>query len=183
MCQRAGTVYTVGEDGNRNSVFRIETQALPGKGTSNISGVPGSGMKEDFETAYDYLKANIRELSPDESLDDHNINIQVLNPGNAEEGKETSVAFLVGIISGILDRSVRSSLVVLGSMSLMGELVPVNSLVDKLQLASDAGANQILLPAKNKKDLGKVPDELLDEVELIFYRDPVNAASKPMNIE
>ena len=181
--QRAGTVYTVGEDGNRNSVFRIETQALPGKGKSNISGVPGSGMKEDFETAYDYLKANIRELSPDESLDDHNINIQVLNPGNAEEGKETSVAFLVGIISGILDRPVRSSLVVLGSMSLMGELVPVNSLVDKLQLASDAGANQILLPAKNKKDLGKVPDELLDEVELIFYRDPVNAASKPMNIE
>jgi len=140
-------------------------------------------MKEDFETAYDYLKANIRELSPDESLDDHNINIQVLNPGNAEEGEETSVAFLVGIISGILDRPVRSSLVVLGSMSLMGELVPVNSLVDKLQLASDAGANQILLPAKNKKDLGKVPDELLDEIELIFYRDPVNAASKAMDIE
>lgn len=181
--QRAGTVYTVGEDGNRNSVFRIETQALPGKGKSNISGVPGSGMKEGFETAYDYLKANIRELSPDESLDDHNINIQVLNPGNAEEGEETSVAFLVGIISGILDRPVRSSLVILGSMSLMGELVPVNSLVDKLQLASDAGANQILLPAKNKKDLGKVPDELLDEIELIFYRDPINAASKAMDIE
>ncbi len=181
--QRAGTIYTVGEDGSRNSVFRIETQALPGKGKSNISGVPGSGMKEDFETAYDYLKANIRELSPDESLDDHNINIQVLNPGNAEEGEETSVAFLVGIISGILDRPVRSSLVVLGSMSLMGELVPVNSLVDKLQLASDAGANQILLPAKNKKDLGKVPDELLDGVELIFYRDPVNAASKAMDID
>ena len=181
--QRAGTIYTVGEDGSRNSVFRIETQALPGKGKSNISGVPGSVMKEDFETAYDYLKANIRELSPDESLDDHNINIQVLNPGNAEEGEETSVAFLVGIISGILDRPVRSSLVVLGSMSLMGELVPVNSLVDKLQLASDAGANQILLPAKNKKDLGKVPDELLDGVELIFYRDPVNAASKAMDID
>lgn len=181
--QRPGTVYTVGEDGSRNSIFRIETQALPGKGKSNISGVPGSGMKEDFETAYDYLKANIREVSPDESLDDHNINIQVLNPGNAGEGEETSAAFLVGIISGILDRPVRSSLVVLGSMSLMGELVPVNSLVDKLQLASDSGANQILLPAKNKKDLGKVPDELLDEIELIFYSDPVNAASKAMNIE
>lgn len=181
--QRPGTVYTVGENGSRNSVFRIETQALPGKGKSNISGVPGSGMKEDFETAYDYLKANIRELSPDESLDDYNINIQVLNPGNAEEGEETSAAFLVGIISGILDRPVRSSLIVLGSMSLMGELISVNSLVDKLQLASDSGANQILLPAKNKKDLGKVPDELLNEVELIFYQDPVKAASKAMDIE
>lgn len=39
------------------------------------------------------------------------------------------------------------------------------------------------LAAKNKKDIGKVPDELLDGVELIFYRDSVNAASKAMDIE
>jgi ATP-dependent Lon protease len=181
--QRPGTVYTIGEDGGRNSVFRLETQALPGTGKSNTSGVPGSGMKEDFETAYDFLKANMHELSPDESLDDHNVNVQVLNPGNANEGEGTSVAFLVGIISGILDRPVRSGLVVLGETSLMGELVKVNSLVDKLQLASDAGAKQVLLPTENKDDLGKVPNELLDELELLFYRDPINAASKAMDIE
>jgi predicted ATP-dependent Lon-type protease len=28
-----------------------------------------------------------------------------------------------------------------------------------------------------------VPNELLDELELLFYRDPINAASKAMNIE
>lgn len=181
--QRPGTLYTVGEDGSRDAVFRIETQTLPGKGKSNISGAPGSGMKEEFETAYDYLKANMRELSADESLDDHDVNVQVLNPSNAEEGKETSVAFLIGIISGILDRPVRSSLVVLGETTLMGELVSVNSLVDKLQLAADAGAQQVLLPAGNKRDLANIPDELLDELELIFYRDPINAASKAMDIE
>jgi ATP-dependent Lon protease len=181
--QRSGTVYTIGEDDGRNAVLRIGTQALPGSGKSNMSGVPGSGMKEDFETAYDFLKANMHELSPDESLDDHNVNVQVLNPGNADEGEGTSVAFLVGIISGILDRPLRSGLVVLGETSLMGELVKVNSLVDKLQLASDAGAKQVLLPTENKDDLGKVPNELLDELELLFYRDPINAASKAMNIE
>ncbi len=181
--QRAGTVYTIGENASQNAVFRIETQALPGKGKSSISGVPGSGMKEDFETAYDYLKANMHELSPDDSLDDHDINVQVLNPGNADEGMETSVAFLVAIISGILDRPVQSGLVVLGETSLMGELVKVNSLVDKLQLASDAGAQQVLLPTENKNDLAKVPNELLDEPQLVFYTDPLNAASKAMNID
>jgi len=181
--QRAGTVYTIGNDASQNAVFRIETQALPGTGKSNISGAPGSGMKEDFETAYDFLKASMHELSPDDSLDDHNVNVQVLNPGNADEGTATSVSFLVAIISGILDRPVRSGLVVLGETSLMGELVKVNSLVDKLQLATDAGAKQVLLPAENKKDLAKVPNELLDELQLVFYTDPLNAASKAMNIE
>lgn len=180
--QRSGTVYTIGEDSGRNSVFRIETQALPGTGKSNTSGTPGSGMKDDFETAYDFLKANMREFSPDQSLDDYNINVQVLNPGNADEGEETSMAFLVGIISGVLDRPVRSQLVVLGETSLMGELVKVNSLVDKLQLAADAGATQILLPTQNKADLANVPNELLDELELVFYTDPINAATKAMNI-
>lgn len=180
--QRSGTIYTIGEDGGRNSVFRVETQALPGGGKSDISGTPGSGMKNNFETAYDFLKANMHEFSPDESLEEYDINVQVLNPGNADEGEGTSVGFLVGIISGILDRPVRSQLVVLGETSLMGELVKVSSLVDKLQLASDAGATQVLLPTQNKTDLGKVPNELLDEIELIFYSDPVNAASKAMDI-
>lgn len=180
--QRSGTVYTIGEDKGRNSVFRVETQALPGTGKSNISGTPGSGMKEDFETAYDFLKANMHEFSPDQSLDDYDINVQVVNPGGADEGEETSMAFLIGIISGVLDRPIRSQLVVLGETSLMGELNKVNSLVDKLQLASDAGATQVLLPTQNKTDLGKVPNELLDELELVFYTDPINAATKAMDI-
>ena len=67
-------------------------------------------------------------------------------------------------------------------MSLMGELVPVSSLVDKLQLAADSGAETVLLPAKNKEDLAKIPDELLDQVQLVFYTDPLDAASKAIEI-
>jgi ATP-dependent Lon protease len=74
-------------------------------------------------------------------------------------------------------------MVALGALSLTGELVKVGSLVDKLQLAVDAGAQAVLLPAKNKDDFGKIPDEILDELELIFYTDPIEAASKAMKLE
>jgi ATP-dependent Lon protease len=107
----------------------------------------------------------------------------VVNPSDAEDGDDTEVAFLVSVISSILSRPVRSSLVVLGSMSIMGEVNRVQSLVDQLQLAIDAGADQVLLPAENKSDFGMIPDEVLDELELVFYTDPINAASKAMDIE
>jgi len=181
--QQPGTVYTIGESESRNAVFRIETQTLPGKGKKSISGTPGSEMKEEFQTAYDYLQANMRQLSKDESLDDHDVKIQVINPSDATQGAETSVGFLVGTISSILERPVRPGFVVLGSMSLMGELVNVGSLVDKLQLAVDSGASTVLLPAKNKGDFAKIPDEILDELELVFYTDPIEAASKAMQLE
>lgn len=181
--QQAGTVYTIGVGERKNGVFRVETQSLPGGGKTSISGAPGGSMREDFETAYDYLKANIRQLSPDESLNEYDIRVQVLNPSDSEDGGETAVGFLIAIISSILERPTRSSLVVLGSMSLMGELVSVDSFTDKLQLAVDAGAQQVLVPAQNKEDLGRVPNEILDELELIFYTDPINAASKALNID
>lgn len=181
--QQAGTIYTIGESESKNAVFRVETQALPGSGKTNISGSTGSEMKEEFETAYSYLQANIRELSRDESLDDYDIRIQVLNPSDASEGTETSMGFLIGIISGILGRPVRPGMVAFGGLSLTGELVKVGSLVDKLQLAVDAGAKSVLLPAKNKEDFEKIPDEILDELELVFYTDPVEAASKAMQLE
>ena len=180
--QQSGTVYTIGESEGRHAPFRIETQALAGTGTTSISGTPGTEMKTSFETACDYLQANIRELTRDETLDDYDLNVQVLNPSDAGEGKETSVGFLVGIVSGILDRSVRPQTIVLGAMSLMGELVAVSSLVDKLQLAVDSGANSVLLPAENKSDIAKIPNELLDELQLMFYTDPLDAASKAINI-
>lgn len=181
--QQPGTVYTIGESESRNAVFRLETQTLPGKGKKSISGTPGSEMKAEFQTAYDYLQANMRQLSKDESLDNHDVKIQVLNPSDATQGAETSVGFLVGTISSILERPVRPGLVILGSMSLMGGLVTVGSLVDKLQLAVDSGASTVLLPAQNKGDIGKIPDELLDELELVFYTDPIEAASKAMQLE
>ncbi|MFC6793530.1 S16 family serine protease [Halobaculum halobium] len=151
---------------------------MPGSGKTSIAGSTGTEMKEEFQTATNYLQANIRELSRDESLDDYDIKVQVLNPSDAETGTEISMGFLIGIISGILDRPVRSQMVALGGLSLTGELVEVDSLVDKLQLAVDAGASTVLLPAKNKEDFARIPDELLDELELVFYTDPIEAAAK-----
>lgn len=181
--QQAGTVYTIGDGGGRHAPFRIETQVLAGSGKTDISGNPGTEMKNSFGVACDYLQANMRELRRDEKLADYDVNVQILNPSDADKGGETSVGLLVGTVSGILERPVRPQTVVLGAMSLMGELVAVNSLIDKLQLAADSGARKVLLPATNKSDLPKIPNELLDQLELVFYTDPLEAASKATELE
>ena len=55
-----------------------------------------------------------------------------------------------------------------------------SSLVDKLQLAIDSGAGTVLLPAKNMGNFSKIHDKILDELELVFYTDPLYAASNAL---
>ena len=180
---KKGTVYTIGKDDMKNHIFRIETQALAGSGKKKVMSAPGRHMKDSFQTAYDYLRGNFREFTKDESLDDYDIKVQVVNPTNANDGDNTGVAFLVGILSSILNKPVRSSLVVLGGMSIMGELDAVASITEQLQLSIDSGAKRVLIPSKNRKDVPKIPPEILDELELIFYQDPVKAAIKALELE
>jgi len=180
---KPGTIYTIGRDGYKNHIFRIETQCLKGSGKKKIMGAPGKNMKECFQSSYDYLRANIREFTKDQSIDEFDIKVQVANLTGAGEGEETSVGFLVGLVSSILSRPVRPRVVILGGMSIMGELNAVSSLVEQLQLAIDSGAKKVILPVANRKDLAIIPPETLDELELIFFNDPVTAVTKALDME
>jgi len=178
--QTSGTVYTIGKEDMKNHIFKIETQAIGGNGKKHVMSSPGKKMKDCFRSAYEYLKGNMKNFSKDESMDEYNINVEIVNPSNASEGDDTSVAFLVSMVSSILNQPVKNRLVVLGDMSIIGELNPVTSLTEDLQLAIDAGAERVLIPAKNKKDFDKIPNEILEELDLMFYENPVKAVEKAL---
>ena len=42
-------------------------------------------------------------------------------------------------------------------MSIQGLLLKVGSLPERMQLAVEAGANRILIPSENKRDVAEVP--------------------------
>ena len=64
-------------------------------------------------------------------------------------------------------------MVVLGSMSLGGNIVPVENLAESLQVAFDAGAKRLLLPMASVKPLDR---RLLDK---IFEQPSEDRAARP----
>jgi ATP-dependent Lon protease len=73
--------------------------------------------------------------------------------------------------------------VVIGEMSVKGLLQRVHNLPERLELGREAGAKRILIPSENKRDLGDVPDEVLNKLEPVFYTDPIHAAIRAMRLE
>lgn len=82
----------------------------------------------------------------------------------------------------ILERPLQPQLVVLGEMSVQGLLQKVSRLPERLDLALESGAKQVLMPSENKRDVANVPDEILNKLQVTFYTDPINAALRSLGL-
>ena len=140
-------------------------------------------MKDAIHTAYDYIRAHMRNLSPNKSLKDYDLHVQVVNLMQAKEGSETGVAFFIAMLSALIEKPAQDRLVILGEMSIHGSLLKVDKLSERLQLAMDQGARKVLLPGENKRDIADIPTEVLDKLQISFYSDPTNAAFRAMGME
>lgn len=94
-----------------------------------------------------------------------------------------TLATFVALCSGVLGKPVQQQMVVLGSMSLGGSVIPVENLAESLQVAFDAGAKRLLLPMASVKDIPTVPGELFAKFQTSFYADPTDAVFKAMGVQ
>ncbi len=180
-----GSVYTIGRDidTGKLALFLLQTQISAGSGRIIPLGNLSKTMKEGIKTAEAYLKANVKHLGITRDTSSYDYSIQAINLHQAKEGAETAVAFFISLVSSLLERPVREQLVVLGEMSVQGLLLKVSNLTERLQLAMESGAKQVLVPSENKRDLADVPDEVLNKIQAIFFTDPMNAAIRAMGLD
>ena len=67
-------------------------------------------------------------------------------------------------------------------MSVQGNVKPVRSLTEPLQVAMDNGAKRALVPIENKRQFLEVNAEVLEHVDPIFYGDLRQAAFKALGL-
>ena len=102
-------------------------------------------------------------------------------PGN-KAGAEIGVGFFVAAYSILRKAAPMPALLVLGDMSIQGNIKPVRSLVEPLQVAMDNGAKRALIPIENKRNFFDVSADVLENVDPIFYGDLRQAAFKALGL-
>lgn len=143
-----------------------------------VTGSPGKAMRESIQTAFDYVRARARELGIEQDLRSYDFHVQVVDLTAAKEGAEAGVAFFVALYSLLRNQPVQAGLVVLGQMTIHGNILPLHNVVEPLQAVMENGAKRVLIPVENKRHLLDVPGDILDAVDPIFYADPLTAALK-----
>ena len=180
-----GVLHTIATGSNGHlGVYRIETQVTAGNGKLTMSGVgSNTTAKESIKVGFDNFKANASSVSASAKPGDHNFHLHVVELQNTGPTTAMTLATFVALCSGILGKPVQSQMVVLGSMSLGGSIIPVENLAESLQVAFDAGAKKILLPMAGVGDISTIPGELFAKFQTSFYSDPRDAAFKSLGVE
>jgi ATP-dependent Lon protease len=180
-----GTMHTVapGSSGHLG-LYRLETQVTGGNGALKMSGVGSSAAaKEAIKVGFDFFKANAGHVSASLKASEHDYHLHVVELHNTGPTQAMTLASFVALCSAVLGKPVQPQLVVLGSMSLGGSIVPVENLADSLQVALDAGAKKLLLPMASVKDIPTIPGELFAKFQTGFYADPADAVFKALGVE
>lgn len=178
-----GSVYTADlTDQDTVAMHRIEISRMSGSGKLRITGNLDRSMKESIFTAYDYMRANKHRLGIERDIGSYDYHVQVVDLLPAREGIQVSVAFFVALYSLLQDKSPLAGLVVLGEMTIQGNIRSVRSLLEPLQVIMDNGGKKVLIPISNKRQLFEVPGDLLERVDPIFYSEPLAAALKAIGV-
>ena len=180
-----GVIHTVATgNGGHLGLFRLETQVTAGNGALKMSGLgSNSAAKEAIKVGFDYFKANASRISASIKPSEQDYHLHLVELHNS--GVTTSLTMLafLALCSAVLSKPVQSQIVVLGNMSLGGNIIPVGNLAESLQVALDSGAKRILLPMASVRDIPTVPGELFAKFQTSFYADATDAVFKVVGVE
>ena len=179
-----GSLHTVARgSGGHLGLYRLETQVTGGSGQLKLSGLgSNTAAKESVKVGFDFFRANAKQVQASVKTGDHDYHLHVVETHNTGPSRALTLAGYVALCSGLLGKPLEAQLVVLGSMSLGGSIIPVENLAESLQVAADAGAKRLLLPMASVADIPTVPGELFAKFQTSFYSDPKDAVFKAMGV-
>ena len=153
-------------------ILPIEVTYFPGKGGLVLTGKLGEVMKESATIALDFVRANADKYGIDSKLfNENDIHIHVPEGAVPKDGPSAGVAMTTALISCLSKTKVDANVAMTGEVTLRGKALPIGGLREKSLAALRSGIKKIIVPIDNKKDVSELPQEVKDNLEIIFMKD------------
>lgn len=162
-----GEVIGLAVEGDHGCILRFEMQATKGSGRIVPLGSIQRVMRESIEAAAQYIRARHEELGISaEWRNGFDVAVLATFMGVPKEGPSAGITIVTGIVSALKKIPVRNDLAMTGEITIMGKVLPVGGIQQKVRAAYDAGIKEVILPADNLKEAEGLPSYVLDEIKL-----------------
>jgi ATP-dependent Lon protease len=154
--------------GAGGEILFIEASRMEGKGRVKVTGQLGEVMRESVEAAYSYVRAHARGLEiPSELPTSSDVHIHFPAGAIPKDGPSAGMAVATCLASLLSGRPVRHDVAMTGEITLRGKILSVGGIKEKVLAAHRARVKRVLLPMGNKKDLGSIPEEVREAIEIV----------------
>ena len=178
-----GTLYTGAVSGDGTvGLYRLEVTPATGTGKLKLAGGVRGATKESIQRAFSFLKARKAEFGIGREMDTMDLHVEAVDLVSNKVEAEIGTAFVVAAYSALRRSPPQPGMLVLGDISIQGNVKAARSLVEPLQLAMDNGARRALIPSENKRHFFNVSSDIVEAIDPIFYGDMRQAAFKALGL-
>ena len=161
-----GEVIGLAVAGDHGCILHFEMQATKGSGRIVPLGSIQRVMRESIEAAAQYIKAKHEDLGiTAEWRQGFDVAVLATFMGIPKEGPSAGVAIVTGITSALRGCAVRNDLAMTGEITIMGKVLPVGGIQQKIRAAYEAGVKEVLLPADNLNEAKGLPSYILESLK------------------
>ncbi len=147
---------------------------MPGKGSLVVTGQLGEVMRESVQAALTCVRARSAELGldlGDDYFSNHDIHVHVPAGAIPKDGPSAGITIATALVSALSGRTVSPDVAMTGEITLMGQVLPIGGVRDKVLAALRAGIHTVIIPADNEGQLVEVPDGAREQVTVVLAAD------------
>jgi ATP-dependent Lon protease len=140
-------------------ILFIEASSFGGLGGLKLTGKMGEVMSESASIAWSYVrKKALAELALDRGFFRQNeFHLHIPAGAIPKDGPSAGVTMATALYSLLSGRKLKHRLAMTGELSLIGKVLPVGGIKEKLLAARRAGITTVILPKLNEKDMSEIP--------------------------
>ncbi len=153
-------------------VLAIEAQHIPGRGELKITGQLGDVMQESANIAYSYIKSICVSHGIDLGWFERNsIHLHVPEGATPKDGPSAGVTMATAIYSLVTGQVMAPDMAMTGELSLLGKVMPIGGLKEKVLAARRNLVKTVLIPKFNERDLDKLEANVKEGIEFHLVGD------------
>lgn len=149
-------------------IIHIEATTMKGKGALILTGHLGEIMKESAQAALSFARSEAEHLGIKENHAEKDIHIHIPAGAIPKDGPSAGVTMATSLVSLFTNRPVRKDVAMTGEITLRGHVLPVGGLKQKVLAAKRMGITNIIVPARNKKDIQEIPKHVRQNIHFIY---------------
>src|SRR4029077_16924042 len=150
----------------------IEATRMRGGKQFTMTGHLGEVMQESMTAALSWVRANADRYGVDaDFFRKQDIHIHVPSGAVPKDGPSAGVAMVMALVSLLTGRPLRPHVAMTGEISLLGVVLPIGGVKEKILGARRAGIREVILPADNEANVKEdLPPHMLEGMTIHYVR-------------
>lgn len=146
----------------------VEVATMPGNGALSLTGQLGDVMKESASAGMTYIRSRSHQLGIDDSFFKNNdVHIHVPEGAIPKDGPSAGITITTAAVSKLTNTPVKRTVAMTGEITLLGRVLPIGGLKEKLLAARRMGIKTVIIPEENKKDIAELPKPVVDDIDIV----------------